>query len=203
MKCEFCNSEIVSCTEIEENGHYFCSSLHLYNWENINSDNASTQPNINILSKTKDVKPSKGKSSISKYFTIFCVVVGSSLGPYLFKYSDNLFGGNNKVDPEVMQLASSMNKSLPIMVDAVTRLDNVMPLPGKKIIYNYTLVSFSRKDFDTTLAQSQIRPRVINLYKISPDFKPFRDYGMNVICTYRYMDGTYAMQMKINAEDYK
>lgn len=197
MKCEFCNMEIVSGSEVEENGHYFCNSLHRYNWRNTDIDNLNTQPN------KKAVKPSKVKLSPEKIIIIIFVVLGSSLGPTLFHYADNLLGEKNKVDPAIMASVNTMNKSLPVMIDAETRLDNVLALPGQQFLYNYTLVNYSRNSFDTTLAQTQLRPRMINLYKTSPDLKLFRDYGFKVICTYRYKDGGYAMRITINPEEYK
>jgi hypothetical protein len=69
MKCEYCNKEIPSGTEVIVNSHYFCNSLHRYYWENgqiyessnsnISDENKSSKQNSSGNSD-EDINPSNG-----------------------------------------------------------------------------------------------------------------------------------------------
>jgi len=66
MKCEYCNQEIPSGSEVGSNGHYFCNQLHRYYWEqrsigNIKYDlNSQGSSPYNESSKSPELNSSLG-----------------------------------------------------------------------------------------------------------------------------------------------
>ncbi|MFT5337058.1 MAG: hypothetical protein ACI9YL_001060 [Luteibaculaceae bacterium] len=89
-------------------------------------------------------------------------------------------------DKQMMQIASELNKSCPMMVDAATQLDNAIALPENTFQYNYTLVSMEIETVDISELKNYLEPIILNTIKTNPDLKIFRDN--EVIMAYNYKD---------------
>lgn len=108
-------------------------------------------------------------------------------------------GGFDKV---MMNVASDMNKTLPIMVDKATRLDNTIAGPGNKFSYFFSLVEFAKADVDIEHFRQKMRPKLIAAYRSSPQMKSFRDH--NVVLDYQYRDkaGEFICNLVITTKDF-
>ncbi len=106
-------------------------------------------------------------------------------------------------DKQMMQLASEMNKSCPIMVDAETQLDNAFALPDKTFQYNYTLVNMENESLDITGLENYLEPIILNNIKTNPDLKTFRDNDVIIAYNYKDKNGKHLFKLTFKPENYK
>ena len=127
------------------------------------------------------------------------VVVAGSIPNLTHKFSSQKLN----IDKVLVKLSSEMNENLPIMVDGITRLDNVTALPNKAIQYSYTLVNMEKSEIDTLEMKKYLEQQIINISTTNPDLKYFRDN--NIIMKYYYKDayGKYLFTIVFNPELYK
>jgi hypothetical protein len=105
-------------------------------------------------------------------------------------------------DQVLMQTASTLNQSLPMMVDAETRLDNVAPGPGKNMVYRYTMINYSKDaNFSPTEFAAALRPVIRNQYLTSEGLKSFRDGGVTMHYHYSDKDGVYLAEITVGPQD--
>jgi hypothetical protein len=98
-------------------------------------------------------------------------------------------------DKQMMQVASELNKTCPIMVDAETQLDNAVALPEKTFQYNYTLINMYKDSIDIEKLEEYLKPVILNTIKTNPDLNSFRDN--NVVMSYNYKDKNSAHVLKL------
>jgi len=65
-------------------------------------------------------------------------------------------------DKAMMEAASELNKTCPIMVDKETRLDNTVAMPDNVFQYNYTLVNLEKSQINIDTIKKYVEP---GLYK--------------------------------------
>lgn len=105
-------------------------------------------------------------------------------------------------DKILMETASELNKTCPIMVDSETRLDNAIALPENKFQYNYTLVNLSADQIDTIEAHKLLDEGIINNVKTNPDLKTFREKKVTMGYYYKDKDGKYLMKLNVTPDLY-
>jgi len=125
---------------------------------------------------------------------IFVIVLQQYLLPLILKPS---------FDTQLIQLASDINKNLPMIVDAETRWDNTVVLPGKTVLYNYTLINYSKVDIDTIVFRSNMEPQIKNMVKTNPQLKVFRDNDVTFMYNYKDKVGVHITQFIFYPKDYK
>ncbi len=202
MKCEYCNREIPPGTGVLLEGHYFCNNLHRYEWQNRSPEEVvrSSSPVEAGVGRKKLSLTKKGmRVSIAVIVTAIFAIIGSTVGTRL---AGSLFKSSQSIDNQLMQLSNEFNKSLPIMVDQVTRLDTVIPMPGKVLTYNYTLVNMSLEQIDIVSLREYLRPRIINNIKTSDEMKYLRDKGVTFV--YKYYDDVkrFVFEVKVTPDEY-
>jgi hypothetical protein len=106
-------------------------------------------------------------------------------------------------DKQMMQIASELNKSCPIMVDAETQLDNAVAIPDNTLQYNYTLVSMERATFDISELKNYLQPIILNNIKTNPDLKIFRDNDVTMAYSYKDKNGEHLFKLTFKPENYK
>lgn len=106
------------------------------------------------------------------------------------------------IDQQMMEMASELNKSCPIMVDQETRLDNCVALPNNMFQYNYSLVTLKKEYFDFQFFEENIKPVIINTVKTNPQLKPFRDNNVTLIYYYKDVDGAFLTKFEVTPELY-
>ncbi len=146
----------------------------------------------------------KKKSKGLKYW------IGFALAFAIF-YAIGQLGGEKLVsfvrkpafDKNLMEIASELNKTCPIMVDSLTRLDNTIALPNKVFQYNYSLISGSKQYIDTEGLKSFLTPRIINEVKTNPGMKFVRDNNATVNYSYKDLNGEFLFLITVRPEDYE
>src|SRR5260221_1169152 len=106
-------------------------------------------------------------------------IVGIIVGVVAFVLSyfvvQQFFFKTPSFDKAMMEAASELNKTCPVMVDKETRLDNAVAMPDNIFQYNYTLVNLNKADVNIDTVKKYIEPGIINNVKTNPDLKNYRD----------------------------
>ena len=129
--------------------------------------------------------------------------IGLALGLTVAILVQQYFFKPPSFDKQMMQMASELNKTCPVMVDAETRLDNAVALPEKTFQYNYTLVNMVKDSIDIVSIEEYLKPVILNTIKTNPDLKSFRDN--NVIMSYNYKDknSMHILKLTFTPDQYK
>ena len=102
-----------------------------------------------------------------------------------------------------MEIASELNKTCPLMVDSLTRLDNAVALPDRVFQYNYSLISGSKEYIDTEGLKAFLSPRIANDVKTNPGMKFVRDNKVTVNYSYKDLNGEFLFLITVKPEDYQ
>jgi hypothetical protein len=105
-------------------------------------------------------------------------------------------------DKEMMQAASEINKTCPVMVDEQTRLDNTVALPDNSFQYNYTLVSLTKAEINLDTVRKYLEPVIVNTIKTNPDLKIYRDHKTTMIYNYKDKNGEFVHKFAVTADMY-
>ncbi len=122
-------------------------------------------------------------------------IVGLAFGLIVAILVQQYFFKPPSFDKQMMQVASELNKTCPIMVDAETQLDNAVALPEKTFQYNYTLINMYKDSIDIEKLEEYLKPVILNTIKTNPDLNSFRDN--NVVMSYNYKDKNSAHVLKL------
>jgi hypothetical protein len=114
----------------------------------------------------------------------------------------HLFFKAPSFDKAMMEAASELNKTCPIMVDQDTRLDNAAALPGNTFQYNYTLVNLDKSEVNIDTVKKYIEPQIINNVKTNPDLKAYRDNKVTMAYNYRDKNGTFVLKISVTPDMY-
>jgi len=106
-------------------------------------------------------------------------------------------------DKQMMQAASEINKTCPIMVDQETRLDNSIALPDNVFQYNYTLVNMEKNSIDISELEEYLKPIILNTIKTNPDLKSFRDHETTMSYNYKDKNSEHLFKLSFTADQYK
>ena len=150
------------------------------------------------------VKPNKKKIKGLKYWIGFAIT-------FAIFYAVGQFGGEKlgslikktPIDKNLVEIASELNKSCPITVDSLTRLDNTVALPNKVFQYNYTLNYESRELIDIEGLKTYLSPRIVNDVRTNPGMKFVRDNKVTVNYSYKDLNGEFLFQISVKPEDYR
>lgn len=157
-----------------------------------------------MVEETVDAQvPASHKTKLATISRVLKPVLGAVLGLVMVYTVQYFLFKSPSVDKVLMEAASEVNKSCPIMVDADTRLENTVALPGNIFQYNYTLVNWVKDSIDLQSLKEYIEPIIVNNTKTNPQMKSMRDN--NVILNYLYKDkeGVYLFEVKVKPSDYK
>jgi hypothetical protein len=115
--------------------------------------------------------------------TMLAAIVGSVAGSVAVNSMMGR-GGGASIDASLAKTASEINKTMPMMVDQITRLDTVMALPGKRLSYNYTLINLDPMA-DAADFVKEIRPKLVNGYRTTTEMQSLRKAGVTLVYVYR------------------
>jgi hypothetical protein len=149
--------------------------------------------------KTKTTKPKGIKFWIGFAITIALFTIIGQLGGEKFKELLN----KPLYDKAMMEFASELNKTCPIMVDNATRLDNAIALPGNTFQYNYTIVNMVKKSIAIDELKKVVEPTIINFVKTNPEMKFIRDHKTTVNYYYKDMTGVYLFTISVKPDQYQ
>jgi hypothetical protein len=137
------------------------------------------------------------KSNTSR---IIAVVAGGVFFVVAYVATQNLF--KPSFDKTLVEVASEMNKTCPMMVDQETRLDNTVALPGKVLQYNYTLINYSKDEVSADTLIKYIKPGIVNTARTSPDMKSFRENSVTMDYNYKDKDGVFILKISVTPDMY-
>lgn len=106
-------------------------------------------------------------------------------------------------DKAMMEYASQINESCPIMIDSETRLDNTVILPGRIFQYNYTLVHMNKDSMDIEALRAYLSPQVINNARTNPQMESVRKAKVSLNYQYKDMFGVYVLSVGVKPKDYE
>ncbi len=135
-------------------------------------------------------KPQNKKNTIIGVIVGVCMFFVSAYAVQYFFFPKPTF------DETMMQVASELNKTCPIMVDNETRLDNAIALPGNIFQYNYTLINMDKERIFIDEIKKYLEPQLVRNISTNPDFKSFREN--KVTMSFNYVDKNGAFVIKIN-----
>jgi hypothetical protein len=110
----------------------------------------------------------------------------------------------SNIDAQILEMANQQNKKLPIMVNGYTRLDTVIPGPGAKFTYTYTILTLSSKDVNETSKQrfnAEMQPFLKNQVCSHPDYKALISNKVVVGFYYRTVDWVSISRIEISPND--
>jgi hypothetical protein len=98
------------------------------------------------------------------------------------------------------EIASSINKQLPMMVDKETRLDVVMGMK-QNITYKYTLVNTNQNDFTSEEIENLLKQTIKNSVCTNPKVRIFPENGVSMNYSYYSKDGKFMAEFTIFPKD--
>lgn len=100
---------------------------------------------------------------------------------------------------EAERASDIANRSLPRMVDRITRLDTTA-VAGGRWIYSYTLTNAPARDIDLDLFKRSMSPMIRNRACTSPDLATFLDLGFTLSFSYSGNDGRFIARFDVTPE---
>ena len=134
---------------------------------------------------------------------ILAVIVGIIAFGLSYFAVQQLFFKTPPLDKAMMEIASEINKTCPIMVDSETRLDNTISLPKNIFQYNYTLVNIDKASADTIEMRKFLEPGIVNYIKTNPQMKFQRDHKTTVNYYYKDRAGAFLLLISVTPEKYE
>jgi hypothetical protein len=150
-----------------------------------------------------EITKAKVVSVIKKVIIAFFGLLAVALVQDYFKYQKSKPPSEKKVFQVLTQVSSEINKSTPMMVDKITRLDNVLALSNRKIQYNYTITSILKKEIDTSAFIKEMRPLIVNNASTNPEMESFRELDVTMIYCYRDKEFKHFCSIVVEPKDYK
>lgn len=155
-----------------------------------------------IAQAKKDMAKPNKKHGLKYYIVlIISIALFSAVGKYGGEIIYSLFNSHS-FDKAMMEAASKINESCPIMVDSETRLDNAIAMPDNVFQYNYTLIHVDKDSIDIDLAKGQLEPTIINFVKTNPDLKIYRDSKVTFKYYYKDRNGVYLLSILVPPDIY-
>ncbi len=159
-----------------------------------------TLPQNTTETKLESVQPPTTEKKGKKFLGMVVGIIAFGLSYWGVQ---QIFFKPPSFDKVMMNAASELNKTCPIMVDQNTRLDNAVALPDKALQYNYTLVDIEKLDVNPDTIKKYIEPNIINNIKTSPDLKIYRDNKATMIYNYRDKNGVFVLKLSITPDMYE
>lgn len=134
--------------------------------------------------------------------TTVATIVGLAVGITVYFLVKQFVFAPPSFDEAMMEAASTLNESCPVMVDQDTRLDNAVALPENVFQYNYTLVNLIKDSIDVKAFEDYMQPMILNTVKSNPDLKIYRDNKTTMAYHYKDMNGVFITKISITADLY-
>lgn len=152
------------------------------------------------LAKKEPTKKFNLKALLGAIFGVVIIIVISQGVSFAAKY---FITTTPMMDNMLIKTAEEINKSCPILIDEMTRLDNVSALPGKKIQYNYTILGIDREQADTVTFKANMEPLLLNNIRTNPDMKFLRENNTTFSYYCKDETGAYWFRILITPKHYK
>ena len=159
-------------------------------------------PKTTVENFDSTIQPPKRRNTDGRKKTLGVIVGVIAFGLSYFAVQQ-LFFKVPPLDKTMMEVASEINKTCPIMVDSETRLDNAISLPKNIFQYNYTLVNIDKASTDTVEMRKYLEPTITNYVKTNPQMKFQRDHETTINYYYKDKAGSFLIVISVTPEKYK
>ncbi|QED37601.1 zinc ribbon domain-containing protein [Antarcticibacterium arcticum] len=105
-------------------------------------------------------------------------------------------------DTTMSKIADEINKQCPMMVDADTRLDNALVLPGNVFQYNYTVMNAELENIDVQAFKTYLEPIITNAVSTDPQMQFQRDYKTTMNYNYKDKNGRHLFLISVTPDKY-
>ena len=130
------------------------------------------------------------------------IIVGALAFGLSYFAVQQIFFAPPSIDRILMNTASEINKTCPVIVDQFTRLDNTLALPDHSFQYNYTIMNNVKSEVNLDTAKKYIEPAILNRIRTDPGLKFFRDKSVTMIYNYRDKNGVFVVKYSVTPEMY-
>lgn len=110
---------------------------------------------------------------------------------------------NKKADEELKNIAHSYNAHCPIKISDDTRLDSVYSLPGKILVYTYTLTLLDAGVFDKKQFEEDRKGFISNGIKSAEDMAYLRTLKVTFHYEYHNAAGKILARIVVEPKDYE
>lgn len=111
--------------------------------------------------------------------------------------------GNKKADEELKTIANSYNTHCPIKISDDTRLDSVYSLPGKILVYKYTLTLLDVGSFDRKQFEGDRKGFIASGIKSADDMAYLRTLKVVFHYEYHSQEGRILAHIVVEPKDYE
>lgn len=139
----------------------------------------------------------EGKNRLSRYTGIISFVI-FFLAAYWI--TNTLFAPS--AEKILQKTSAEANKSCPVMVDELTRLDKTVA-KDKTLTYLYTLIDVEDNMGNFSEVEKELNSQLIELVKSNPDLKALRNLRITFIYSYKDKNGVSLFDITITPEQYK
>ncbi len=97
-------------------------------------------------------------------------------------------------EDNLTRVARDINARCPKVVDASTRMDGAVPVPGKELIISYTITSLNASEIDRTTWTNQMVPAIRQKFRklsADSDLSKLVADGLNIVYRYSGKDGIF------------
>ena len=156
-QCDYCGKNAGDKSLLQIGGKRFCDNICRHSFE-MNGNKSKAGKVIN----QEPIKPKKkNKKTILLVSLIVGVIVAAIVGIAVYHKAIQLFKANITSVKVLSQVASKMNQTLPMMLDAETELSTTIGLDGK-LEYHYRLVNYTAGQIDTAILMPKLRANIMN-----------------------------------------
>jgi hypothetical protein len=148
----------------------------------------------------KEIESSKALKTIFVICAIVGGIVGAATGGAVVTAMFRGPQDSASIDQTLIAAASEINRNMPTMVDQITRIDSTAALPGKKLMYRYTLLDMSDLPGHDDFVE-MMRPAMINNYRTSADMADLRKWGVTLVYSYGDETGKEFARFEISPQD--
>lgn len=110
--------------------------------------------------------------------------------------------GDAVIEKLLKNQADALNKNGGTMLDSETRMDSIGVKSGRRLVYYYTLVNYTREQLDTNVIKQSMVPNIKKIVIENADLKPLRDKDVDFYHIYRDKRGKYCFSIDVPPSDY-
>jgi hypothetical protein len=115
--------------------------------------------------------------------------------------AQNPLADPKKVVNTLREVAAEVNPTLPVFVDKATRLDKIIPGPGAKLTYSYTIATRKSKEIDHQYLLNFLRKNLKTQACASEDLKIFFENKVIVGYSYKSSDDIHIGTLEVTPRD--
>jgi hypothetical protein len=111
-----------------------------------------------------------------------------------------VYESDKVTEQNLLETADLLNRSLPIMVDNVTKLHRVSS-EKNTLTYHYQIVGMNPSMIDPATIYKRMRPQLVSQACASPDMKPFFQNGVTVAYSYTGSNNIMLARIEVTPND--